>query len=85
VEEYHFRTVDKKEVDFVIESIDYGTIGIEVKLSSNIIAQDFNNLKLLSCAVGGRFKKGIIIYTGKTILSFGENMWAVPVCYLWEK
>lgn len=27
---------------------------------------------------------GIILYTGKETLSFGDNLKAVPICALWE-
>jgi predicted AAA+ superfamily ATPase len=84
IEVSHFRTSDQKEVDFVIENSKGETIGIEVKLESVPDQHDFAGLKLLREAVGGRFKKGIVIYPGTEMVSFGENLWAVPVCYLWE-
>ena len=79
----HFHTSDGKEVDFVVEKHDGDTIGIEVKLDMAIKQEDFRGLKVLKEAVGGKFMKGIIIYTGNEIVPFGEDMWAVPVCYLW--
>jgi len=79
----HFRTSDQKEVDFVLEK-DNEVIGIEVKLNSTPNANDFNGLKLLREAVKDRFKLGIIIYTGTTLAPFGDDLWAVPACYLWE-
>ena len=80
----HFRTSDKKEVDFVLDKGNE-VIGIEVKLNSNPNVNDFNGLKLLKEAVKDRFKLGIIIYPGTTLIPFGEDFWAVPVCYLWKK
>ena len=80
----HFRTSDQKEVDFVLEK-DNKVIGIEVKLNSNPNVNDFNGLKLLKEAVKNRFKLGVVIYTGTEMVPFGEDFWAVPVCYLWEK
>ena len=79
----HFRTSDQKEVDFVLEK-DGHVIGIEVKLNSTPNLHDFNGLKTLKEIVGERFKRGILIYTGKEKLPFGEDFWAVPACYLWE-
>ena len=80
----HFRTSDQKEVDFVLEKGNK-VIGIEVKLNSTPNANDFNGLKLLKEAVKDRFKLGIVIYTGTELVPFGKDLWAVPVCYLWEK
>ena len=80
----HFRTSDKKEVDFVLEKGDE-VIGIEVKLNATPNAKDFNGLKLLKETVKERFRLGIVLYTGTTMVPFGEDLWAVPVCYLWEK
>jgi predicted AAA+ superfamily ATPase len=81
----HFRTSDNKEVDFVIEKYNGDTIGIEAKLDRTISKEDFKGLKVLKEAVGKKFLKGIVIYTGDDLISFGENLWAVPVCYLWER
>ena len=80
----HFRTSDQKEVDFILEKGNE-VIGIEVKLNSTPGLNDFNGLKLLKEAVKDRFKLGVVIYTGTTLIPFGEDFWAVPVCYLWEK
>jgi predicted AAA+ superfamily ATPase len=79
----HFRTSDKKEVDFVLEKGN-DVIGIEVKLSSTPDIHDFSGLKILKEATGNRFKKGVIIYTGTEMVPFGEDLWAIPVSYLWE-
>jgi predicted AAA+ superfamily ATPase len=81
----HFRTSDGKEVDFVVEKHNGDTIGIEVKLDMTIKQEDFKGLKVLKEAVGNKFVKGVVIYTGNEIGTFGEDMWAVPVCYLWAR
>lgn len=78
----HFRTIDNKEVDFVIERAQGETIGIEVKLDCVVNENDFKGLKVLKNAVGEEFKKGIVIYTGNEIVAMGERFWAVPVCFL---
>jgi predicted AAA+ superfamily ATPase len=85
VEVSHFRTSDQKEVDFVLEKANGDALGIEVKLQGSPDKHDFATLKLLREALGNKFKKGVVLYTGKELFSFGENLWAVPVCYLWEK
>ena len=79
----HFRTSDGKEVDFVIERNNGDTIGIKVKSDMVIKQEDFKGLKVLKEAVGDKFVKGIVVYTGNEVVPFAEDMWAVPVCYLW--
>jgi len=79
----HFRTSDQKEVDFVLERKS-GVIGIEIKLDSVPDKHDFAGLKLLKEAVGNRFKQGIVIHSGTELVPFGEDLWAVPACYLWD-
>jgi predicted AAA+ superfamily ATPase len=80
----HFRTSDQKEVDFVIEK-GGEVLGIEVKLNSTPNIHDFNGLKLLKETVKDRFKLGVVIYLGTELVPFGEDLWAVPVCYLWNQ
>jgi len=81
----HFRTSDGKEVDFVVEKPNGDTVGIEVKLDISVKQEDFKGLKVFKEALGDKFAKGIVIYTGNEILPFGDGMWAVPVCYLWSE
>ena len=79
----HFRTSDQKEVDFVLEK-NGEVIGIEAKLDSVPDKHDFAGLKLLRKATGKRFRRGVVIYPGTELVSFGEELWAVPACYMWE-
>jgi predicted AAA+ superfamily ATPase len=83
----HFNPVQNqgKEVDFVIESPNGKTIGIEVKLDGTINEKDWVNMKVLQETLGERFLKGIIIYTGTELMQVGRSIWAVPVNYLWMK
>ena len=76
---YHYRTENGSEVDFVIEGPMGKLVGIEVKARSNITSSDFVGLKSLKEASGGDFKQGIVLYTGKNILSFGNDMIAMPI------
>ncbi|MDR2551550.1 MAG: ATP-binding protein [Treponema sp.] len=80
----HFRTSDQKEVDFVLERADGGTVGIEVKLSGSPDKHDFAGLKVLREAAGDRFRRGVVLYPGTELVSFGEELWALPLPYLWE-
>ena len=79
----HFRTSDQKEVDFVLEK-GGNVIGVEVKLDSVLDKHDFAGLKLLKEATGKHFKRGVVIYPGTELVPFGEELWALPLCYLWD-
>jgi predicted AAA+ superfamily ATPase len=81
----HFNPVQYqgKEVDFVIESPNGKTMGIEVKLDGTINEKDWANMNTLQETVGDKFLKGIIIYTGTSLIQVARAIWAVPVNYLW--
>lgn len=79
---FHFRTVDNKEVDFVIERNDGDLVGIEVKSRSTISASDFNGLKILQEISEKSFRCGIVLYLGKNIIPFSDKMFAVPISCL---
>jgi predicted AAA+ superfamily ATPase len=55
----------------------------EVKAGATVIARDFAGLRYLRDKLGDRFKSGVVLYTGKRTLSFGDRLAAVPLCGLW--
>lgn len=55
----HYRTKDQDEVDVVIEDRRGRIVGIEVKASATIKAEDFRGLRQLQEAVGERFVRGL--------------------------
>ena len=83
IELSHFRTATGKEADFVLENHLGEIIGIEVKSSMSVDKKYLSGLIELKELVGDKFKKGIIIYTGKDVLPLADKIWAVPVSYLW--
>jgi len=82
----HFNPVrgDGKETDFIIERDNGEIIAVEVKLNSTLNEKDFKNLENCRNIIGTKFKKGIVIYTGEDLVTFGKNLWAVPFNFLWE-
>jgi hypothetical protein len=34
--------------------------------------------------LGARLTAGLVLYAGEQTLPFGERLWAVPLCALWE-
>ncbi len=80
----YFRTSDGKEVDFVLEKPSGSLAGIEVKKHDNVGSSDFKGLQELQSLAGKDFACGIVLYSGKDIVPFGKNLWAVPMPNLWS-
>ena len=81
---FHYRTRDKVEVDAVIENRRGLAIGIEVKASSTVRAEDFRGLRHLAERLGKAFIVGLVLYTGTQTLPFGTRMRAMPLSALWK-
>ncbi len=79
----HFRTRDGQEADIVIEDRRGRVVGIEVKASATVKADDFKGLKLLQEAAGANFVRGVVLYDHHQTVPFGERLLAVPVSALW--
>jgi len=80
---FHFGTSDNKEVDFVIEKTNGQLAAIEVKHHDYLSDSDFKGLKELQLLTGDDFICGIVLYHGRDVVSFGQNLWAVPINNLW--
>lgn len=81
---FHFRTQTGQEVDLVMENAAGRVVGVEVKSSATVGSRDFRGLRALAEASGDRFLCGIVLYTGKTAVPFGDNLHALPVSSLWN-
>ena len=82
-EVFHFRSQKGAEVDVVLE-VDGRIIGIEVKTAENLSGDDFRGLSILEDMAGRRFHRGIVLYMGNRIVSFGSKLHAVPSSALWK-
>ncbi len=80
---FHYRTRDGAEVDAVIEHHDGRVVGIEVKASSSISADDLRHLGHLRTKAGELFQLGVLLYTGTEVLSLGDRLIAAPIDSLW--
>ena len=80
----HFRTSRGDEVDLVMEARDDAVVGIEVKSSATVRSGDFAGLRVLEEIAGNRFRRGIVLYTGTDVVSFGTKLVAAPVSMLWS-
>ncbi len=81
---YHFRTSDGKEVDFVLEKPDGSVFAIEIKKAENVNGHDFKGIRAFAELTGTDFTGGVVLYGGKDVVPFGQNLWAVPFHILWQ-
>lgn len=80
---FHYRDKQQREVDVVLELGSGEVAGVEVKTAAGVQPKDFAGLRHLRDKLGTRFKTGVVLYTGKRTLSFGDRLAAVPLCGLW--
>lgn len=76
-----YRDRDKHEIDFIVENGDGGILGIEVKAGAATL-DDFKHLRWFSANLAKRNFTGIVLYSGKDVLRFGEGFYAVPLSAL---
>ena len=75
-EMFYYRTTTGREVDFVLEDRRGQLVGIEVKAAATIRPRDLTGMTDFSQAVGKRFARGIILYTGHQSVAFAANLHA---------
>lgn len=80
---HHYRDKQAIEVDIVVER-GGKLVGMEIKAAATVTAADFRGLHKLKTASGKRFVRGVVLYDGDAVVSFGEGMVAVPISRLWE-
>ncbi len=84
VQMLHFRTSTDQEVDIVLEMPSGEVVGIEIKSGANLNRDAFKGLRILENDLGKKFKRGIVIYTGKSGIAFDKNMFAIPINRIWK-
>ena len=80
---WHYRTQTGIEVDFLLEDRQGRLSGIEVKAAASVDAKDFKGLHHLKETEPERFTRGIVLYTGREIIPFAEDLFAVPMSVRW--
>lgn len=81
---FHYRDKQQREVDVVLELGSGEVAGVEIKTAAGVRAKDFAGLRYLRDKLGANFKAGVVLYTGRQTLSFGDRLSAVPLCGLWS-
>lgn len=80
---FHFRDRDGYEVDVVLQR-GMRVAGVEVRAAATVRESDFRGLRKLAASAGKSFASGVVLYDGEAGVSFGENLFAVPIRSLWE-
>jgi len=73
-----YRDGDGHEIDFIVKGANGKMLGIEVK-SGAVGKDDFKHLKWFVSRFSPQQFTGIVLYSGKDVLSFGDAMFAVPL------
>jgi predicted AAA+ superfamily ATPase len=82
---WHYRTQTGIEVDFLLEDRHGKLTGIEVKAAATVDGKDFKGLRHLQETEPERFQRGVVLYTGRECVAFGEGLFAVPMSLWWAK
>jgi uncharacterized protein len=82
----HYRDREQREIDFIVETPEGTTLGIEVKAGSSVGHDSFKHLAWFRERMLAKSTPfvGIVLYTGEQVLRHGENLWAVPMQALWS-
>lgn len=67
-----------REVDFVLER-GADVVGIEAKWGAEVDRAALRGLTALKAAAGRRFRMGVVVHTGPTMVALAEDIVAVPV------
>jgi predicted AAA+ superfamily ATPase len=82
---YHYRDKDQREVDILIELFDGRVICLEIKATQTVLRKHFSSLRHLRDLLKERFVGGFVLYAGEESLPFGDKLFALPLCTLWNK
>ncbi len=74
----YYRTKDKNEIDFILESNSH-ILAIEVKSSQTAKIDDFRHIIEFDKLVLDKKVIGIVLYFGERVICFKEKFWAVPM------
>lgn len=79
---FHYRDLQKREVDFVLESNSGDIVALEIKSGSNIKKEHFKGLVALAKTMSSKSFKGIVLYGGDKVLPYKieeYQFWVIPL------
>lgn len=80
---WHYRTQSNIEVDFILENRLGKLTAIEVKANHSVGSKDFNSLRHLKETEPQLFQRGIVLYSGRQVVPFAADLFAVPLSMWW--
>ena len=80
---YYWRTTAGQEVDLVLEDSAGRLVGVEVKAGATLGGHDVRGLQAMAGAVGKRWVRGVVLYTGTEVIPFAGNLHGLPLSVLW--
>jgi len=78
---FHYRTNDKKEIDFILKQNDK-IVAIEVKSASKVDKSDFRHILDFQKSCHGEVF-GVVFYAGENVLWIDESCVALPFGFFW--
>jgi predicted AAA+ superfamily ATPase len=83
---FHYRDIQRREIDFIVEDPTGMLVGIEVKAGRNVSPQDFSHLKWFGeNRAKERTFRGIVLYGGPDRIDFGTGYAVLPLSVLWAR
>lgn len=80
---FYWRTASGQEVDLVLEDRTGRLVGVEVKAGATLGGSDVRGLQAMAHAVGERWVRGVVLYTGGEVIPFAANLHGLPLPLLW--
>ena len=81
---YYYRDLEKREIDFVLETSDGRIAAVEVKGAQSVNKIDIRWLEHLRELLGTRFVGGVLLYAGQETHSLGDRICSAPISSLWR-
>jgi predicted AAA+ superfamily ATPase len=82
---YHYRDRENREIDFIIENDNGDILCIEIKAGMIVAKEDFKHIKWFrENLVKDKKSIGVVLYSGENSVSFGKNLFAIPISILWN-
>lgn len=75
----YYRTIDKSEVDLVVEG-DFGVVPIEIKLNSTVKRKSLRGLQNFMADTKANY--GLVINTGRRVELLTDNIIQIPATYI---
>ncbi len=83
VELWYIEQEDCK-MDIVMTREGSNAIGIRIRANDQILDKDIEHFRVFKQIMGDKFTRGYVIYLGREIQKLDEDVYALPINYLWS-